>query len=48
MIVHYPYLYDKRTPGYEVLAKYATRVALSNNFFLHFAYEYDLIRYLRD
>jgi hypothetical protein len=48
MVVHYPYLLNKSTTGYDLLAKHATRVALANNFFLHFAYDAELMRYLFD
>jgi hypothetical protein len=48
LLVHYPYLFDKDMPGYAVLARYATRAAMANNFFLHFAYDIDLIQFLFD
>jgi len=48
MVTHYPYLLNKSTTGYDLLAKHATRVALANNFFLHFAYDAEFMRYLFD
>jgi hypothetical protein len=48
MVVHYPYLLNNNVTGYDLLAKHATRVALANNFFLHFAYDMEFMRFLVD
>jgi hypothetical protein len=48
MLVHYPYLLDDTTPAYSELAKRATRTQFANNFFLHFAYDSQFIRFLSD
>jgi hypothetical protein len=44
--VHYPYLLNKQTPHYDELAKSAVHVQIVNNFFLHFAYDNDFMRFL--
>jgi hypothetical protein len=48
MLVHYPNLLDKGRQAYDELARYAIRVALANNFFVHFAYGPELVRFLTD
>jgi hypothetical protein len=46
VVMHYPYLLKKGLPGFEELAKYAVHVQHVNNFFLHFAYDLDFMRFL--
>ena len=46
MLVHFPYLMDRATPGYEQLAKLYVRAEFANNFFLHFAYDRQFMRFL--
>ncbi len=45
-LVHYPYLTDERLPNYDFAASCAVQTELANNFFLHFAYDRTLARYL--
>lgn len=46
--VHYPYLLNKNAAGYDELARQAVVAQYLNNFFLHFAYDPGLIRFLQD
>lgn len=46
VVVHYPYLLNKQTPGFDELARHAVHVQHVNNFFLHFAYDADFMRFL--
>jgi len=46
LLVHYPYLLNKQIEIYDALAMCAVQTEFTNNFFLHFAYEPDFIRYL--
>jgi hypothetical protein len=48
LAVHYPQLLNKNLPDFEMLAKFATRAQFANSFFLHFAYDMQLVRYLAD
>jgi hypothetical protein len=45
-LVHYPYLRDSQIPHYDWAATYAVQTEFANNFFLHFAYDRTLVRYL--
>jgi hypothetical protein len=46
LLVHYPYLQDRRMPAFEQAATFAVQAELANNFFLHFAYDRDFARFL--
>jgi hypothetical protein len=46
MRVYYPYLSNKSTPNFKLLAHLATRVEYENNFFIHFSYGMKFIEYL--
>jgi hypothetical protein len=46
MLVHFPYLLDRSRPDHEHLARLYVRAEYGNNFFLHFAYDRQFIRYL--
>jgi len=46
MLVHYPFLAQKEMPLYDTLAMCAVQTEFANNFFLHFAYEPELARFL--
>jgi len=46
MLLNYPYLTDTNAPSYELLASAAVQVQFANNFFLHFAYIPDFVRFL--
>jgi hypothetical protein len=45
-LVHYPYLRDERIPHYDFAASYALQTEFANNFFLHFAYDRTVVRFL--
>ena len=45
--VHYPYLLaNQQVPHYDFAATYAVQTEFLNNFFLHFAYDRTMVRYL--
>jgi hypothetical protein len=44
--VYYPELLDKSSPDYDLVARTATRAQFENNFFLHFAYDANFMRFL--
>ena len=48
-LVHYPYLTHltgQQIPHYDFAASYALQTEFANNFFLHFAYDRTMVRYL--
>jgi len=45
-LVHYPYLFDESLPDFPRLLSLALQTEFANNFFLHFAYDRDMIKAL--
>jgi hypothetical protein len=48
LVVHYPFLMNRSLSEFEVLVRHAVRSQFENNFFLHFAYDAQFMRYLLD
>jgi hypothetical protein len=45
-LVHYPYLFNPQLPQYQFAASCAVQTEFANNFFLHFAYDRSLVRFV--
>ena len=44
--VYYPRFSDASMPDYEHFARFAVQVQFQNNFFLHFAYRTEFLKYV--